>query len=63
MELSPAEVTAVEESEFEFRLMMICVIVAALLLVLLLLICRTNIRKDHNDNRCSAQFIADNENV
>lgn len=63
MELSPAQVTAVEESEFEFRLMITCVIVAVLVLVLLLLICRTNIRNDEYDNRCSAQFIADNENV
>lgn len=63
MELSPAQVTAVEESEFEFRLMMTCIVLASLLFVVLLLICRTNIRKDHNDNRCSAQFIADNENV
>lgn len=63
MELSPAQVTAVEESEFEFRLMITCIVVASLLLVVVLLMCRTNIRKDHNDNRCSAQFIADNENV
>ncbi|XP_065092030.1 fibroblast growth factor receptor 4-like [Ochlerotatus camptorhynchus] len=63
MELSPAQVTAVAESEFEFRIMITFVSVAIVLLVFLLLICRTNIRKDHNDNRCSAQFIANNENV
>ncbi|XP_058449558.1 fibroblast growth factor receptor 4-like [Malaya genurostris] len=61
--LSPNQVTAVEESEFEFLVLIIIAAVAALLAIMLFVICRLDTRKDHHDSRCSAQFIADNENV
>ncbi|XP_058822058.1 fibroblast growth factor receptor 2-like [Topomyia yanbarensis] len=61
--LSPAQVTAVEESEFEFLALIIISAVALLLLIMLFVICRLDTRKDQHDNRCSAQFIADNESV
>lgn len=63
VQLSPAQVTAVEESEFEFLALIIIAAVAILLIIMMFVMCRLDIRKDHNDNRCSAQFIADNENV
>lgn len=61
--LSPAQVTAVEETEFEFLALIIIVAVAAVLAIMLFILCRQDVRKDDNDKRCSAQFIADHENV
>lgn len=61
--LSPTQVTAVEESEFDFLALIIIASFAALFAVVLFVMCRSDLRKDHLDNRCSAQFIADNEGV
>lgn len=64
--LSPTQVTAVEESEFGTLLALIIIAsFAALLALVLFVLCRSDLRKDHHldHNRCSAQFIADNEGV
>uniref|UniRef100_A0A1Q3EX96 Soluble interferon alpha/beta receptor OPG204 n=1 Tax=Culex tarsalis TaxID=7177 RepID=A0A1Q3EX96_CULTA len=63
--LSPTQVTAVEESEFGALALVIIASVGAVLALLLLVLCRGDLRKDHrlDHNRCSAQFIADNEGV
>ncbi|XP_055636745.1 fibroblast growth factor receptor 3-like [Toxorhynchites rutilus septentrionalis] len=61
--LSPAQVTAVEESEFEFLALIIIVSIASLLAIMLFVLCKLDQRKGHSENRCSAQFIADNENM
>lgn len=64
--LSPTQVTSVEESEFGTLLALIIIAsFAALLALVLFLLCRSDLRKDHHldHNRCSAQFIADNEGV
>lgn len=64
--LSPTQVTAVEESEFGTLLALIIIASFAVLLALVLFVlCRSDLRKDHHldHNRCSAQFIADNEGV
>lgn len=64
--LSPAQVTSVDESEYGTLLAFFMIAAfAALLAVMLFVLCRNDLRKDHhlNHNRCSAQFIADNEGV
>lgn len=64
--LSPTQVTAVEESNFGTLLALIIIAsFAALLALVLFVLCRSDLRKDHHldHNRCSAQFIADNEGV
>ncbi|KXJ82406.1 hypothetical protein RP20_CCG013928 [Aedes albopictus] len=61
MELSPAQVTAVEDPELDLVGLVIIAIVVTALLVILGLIFWKGQLKEHNDNRCSAQFIADND--
>lgn len=61
MELSPAQVTAVEDPELDLvGLVIIAIVVMALLVILGLILWKGQL-KEHNDNRCSAQFIADND--